>query len=367
MAAMIGPAQRQVGSARNRRPRGGSHILRLGSPLYRSHFAAVVTIALAGTLRSSAPVEDAIAFANLKGEAIVVLDGKRGSLCWRDHILSATGSLGLGGTIMKTSSCPTEVDVFTTDAGLALDKNPAWSHDPARPLTVSLPAMRAIGLNVVLVVSANASADKLWVEAAISEANTFFAENRVGIQVAESGFTVANAAQAGTIGNGCESVGNIVKSNLYDSNSINVYFLPWIEMLNYGQWLGYNCYRKNAAGLTAPDILFVSLLYGAPTTLTHELGHALGLRWLNGHTNPGEQSGRKDFPVTNLMYSYVARETAAAQNRFSLGQAYRMNIDTASWLNRGVQPSISNKVRKCQPDPTTQVPCPRLALDLTSP
>ena len=46
--------------------------------------------------------------------------------------------------------------------------------------------------------------------------------------------------------------------------------------------------------------------------------------------------------MTNLMYSYVDLATAAAQNRFSLGQAYRMNIDSASWLNGTGQLSTSS-------------------------
>jgi hypothetical protein len=345
-------------------------MLRLGSPLYRSHFAAAGAIALAGALRSSAPAEDSIAFANLQGEAIVVLDGKRGSSCWRDKILRTTGQLSIGGTIKRTNQCPSELEVFTTEGGLLLDKNPAWSHDPNSPLTVTLPAMRAIRLNIV-VVPGGASNAQSWAQTAISEANTFFAENRVGIQVTASALTIATAAQAGTIGTGCETVGALMTSNpaagLYDPNSLNVYFVPSVTMMSYGLWLGYNCYRPNTAGVRAPNILFVSLLYGVPTTLTHELGHALGLRWLNGHTNSGEQNGRKEFPVTNLMYSYVNRQTAAAQNRFSLGQAYRMNIDTASWLSQGVQQSTSNKIKNCQPDPTEQIPCPRLALDLPSP
>lgn len=367
---MIGRAERQLGSASDRWPHARRRALRPGSRLHPSHFAAVVALALGGAFRSSVPAEDGIAFANLKGEAIVVLDGKRGSKCWRDKILRTSGSLSLGGTIKKTSACPSEVDVFSIDAGVMLDKNPVWSHDANSPLTVSLPVVRAIGLNVVIV-PGNMSDAQSWAQTAISEANTLLADNRVGISVTTTAFKTATAAQAGTIGNGCEGAGNLMTSppsdGLYDPNLINVYFVQWIDMLGYGQWLGYDCYEATKAGIRAPNILFVSLLYGAPTTLSHELGHALGLRWLNAHSNPGAQDGREDFPVTNLMYSYVDRETAAAQNRFSLGQAYRMNIDTASWLNRGSQQSISNRIKNCQPDPTTQTPCPRLALDLSSP
>jgi hypothetical protein len=71
--------------------------------------------------------------------------------------------------------------------------------------------------------------------------------------------------------------------------------------------------------------------------------------------------------VTNLMYSYVDRATAAAQNRFSLGQAYRMNVDSASWLNGTGQSSTLSMKKNCQPEPTKNRPCPRLVLDLPNP
>jgi hypothetical protein len=312
---------------------------------------------------------DGIAFRNLNGEAVVLVDGKRGSKCWRDRLFVASAPLVFG-TITATNTCPSEVNLFAAEGGMLWEKNPAWSHDPADPLVLTVRAPRTVQVNVV-VVPGNVANANAWVQTAMDEMNTFLADNRTGLQVAPSTFRTATSDQADLIGNGCEGSGELKETDpaegIYDPARINMYFVPWIDMLGYGMWLGYNCYEPNQSGGRAPNILFVSLLYGVYPTATHELGHALGLRWLAGHTNPGSQDGRHDFPVTNLMYSNVDRQTAAAQTRLSLGQAYRMNVDSASWLNRPGQQAAPAMQRNCQPDPTTSKPCPRLALDLPSP
>jgi hypothetical protein len=332
--------------------------------------AALAALTLWGATRSSVPARDGIAFTGLNGDAVVVVDGKKGSSCWRDKVFRTSGPIDFGGTIKRTSGCPSEVDVFTAEGGVVLEVAPEWSHDPASPLMVNIPPVRRIDLSVV-VVEGNVPDALSWARTAIDEVNTFFGENRIGIQVTTSTFMTATPSQAQTIGNNCETAGALKQSGpaagVYDPDRINVYFVPWIDMLGYGLWLGYNCFEPNGSGVRAPNVIFVSLLYGVYSTASHELGHALGLRWLNAHSNPGAQDGRVGFPVTNLMYSYVDRATAAAQNRFSLGQAYRMNIDSASWLNRTGQTSTASMKKECQPEPTKNRPCPRLALDLPSP
>jgi hypothetical protein len=254
---------------------------------------------------------------------------------------------------------------------MLLDPSPTWSHDVSNPLRVTLPAVRTVSLRVVVVPGQVAGASA-WAQTALDEANTFLEQNRTGLRVVPESIVTATQAQALTIGSGCETVGTLLQDGpakgVYDAGSLNVYFVPWISAAGQSGWMGFNCYDANEGGDRAPNVVFVSLLYGVSSTLGHELGHALGLRWLNAHTNPGAQDGRDEFPVTNLMYSYVDATTAAAQNRYSLGQAYRMNVDTASWLNRSTAASAASGTRKdCQPEPTLRSPCPRLSLDLPSP
>lgn len=333
-------------------------------------FAALALWAVPGA-PATAAAQDVIAFANLNGDAVVVLDGRRSWLCWRDRILRTTGPLKLGATINSTRKCPSELNVFNAKAGMLLLLAPAWTHHPSNPLTVTLPAVRTASLRVV-VVPGQVSQAQGWAQTALNEANTFLEDNRTGLRVAPGPIMTATDDQARTIGNGCETVGTLLQDGpakgVYDANSLNVYFVPWIDAAGQNLWMGFNCYDDNESGVRAPNVLFVSLLYDVPSILGHELGHALGLRWLNAHTNPGAQDGRDEFPVTNLMYSYVDAATAAAQNRYSVGQAYRMNSDTASWLNRSAQQSAAPGVIKdCQPEPTLRVPCPRLSLDLPDP
>ena len=260
--------------------------------------AALAALILWGATRTSVAPGDGIAFTGLTGDAVVVVDGKRGSSCWRDKVFRASGPLDFGGTIKRTNGCPSEVDIFTAEGGMVLEAAPEWSHDPASPLMVNVPPVRTIDLRVV-VVEGNIPNAQSWARTAIDEVNTFFGENRIGVQVTTSTFIAATPSQAQTIGNSCETVGALkqtgVAAGVYDPNRMNIYFVPWIDMQQYGRWLGYNCFEPNGNGARAPNVIFVSLLYGVYSTASHELGHALGLRWLNAHSNPGAQDGREEF------------------------------------------------------------------------
>ena len=70
------------------------------------------------------------------------------------------------------------------------------------------------------------------------------------------------------------------------------------------------------------------------------------------------------------MFSYVSYETAAAQDSFTIGQAYRMNVDSLSWINwlPGLAGALDVRARTgprktCSADPQDDRPCPPLNLD----
>lgn len=117
---------------------------------------------------------------------------------------------------------------------------------------------------------------------------------------------------------------------------------------------GYACPHDATAGA----VVLISRLLRSSTTLTHELGHALGLIepvW--GHTRnlPG-------FSYTNMMWSGESDERTGARSTFSLGQAFRINVDDHSWLFQKGLPTWPP--RDCSDDLTVSLPCPALARDV---
>jgi hypothetical protein len=84
-------------------------------------------------------------------------------------------------------------------------------------------------------------------------------------------------------------------------------------------------------------------------TLAHEFGHAFAL---------GHSDGFPGFGNNNIMWSTL---TGLVQDHFSVGQAFRINVDDNSVLNvNGVR--TGQDVRDCPPA-TTNERCPALALD----
>lgn len=312
-------------------------------------------------LSSAGP--DVVQLPATDGQAALILDGRRGSECRRDWVALAGTQFAVGAEMTATASCPSELVVMAKGNALRFMPNPAWTHDPANPLEVSLLPRQPLRLHVVI--PAGRSDVETWAQLSVSTASAMFKRNRTGL-LATPTYKQAVAADNQIIGDGCSAV-TALKSQgpakgLYRKNSVNVYFVPAIDMNGWGRWMGYNCFQQTGNSPAAPEVIYISYWYSAATTLTHELGHALGLQGPVGHTNPGAQDGREDFPVTNLLYSFVSWEQAAAQNGLSLGQSYRINLDRLSWLNRPEAGPRPNKI--CGTNPVALGPCPVLKLDL---
>lgn len=115
---------------------------------------------------------------------------------------------------------------------------------------------------------------------------------------------------------------------------------------------GYSCPWDPNIG----TVILISKALRSGGTLTHELGHGLGLREpYGGHTLLVD-----GFSYTNLMWPYETDAAIAPRSTFSLGQAFRINLDEYSWV-----PRITGISRVCDALGRDRS-CPVLARDLVS-
>jgi len=128
-----------------------------------------------------------------------------------------------------------------------------------------------------------------------------------------------------------ENLGVPTSSQAFAPESLNVIYVDDIvdppiagEVEASAGLNGYACSADPALG----SVILISLHLRNGGTLTHELGHVSGLLEPNwGHTEfePG-------FSYTNMMWPYEWDATKAPRSTFSLGQAFRINVDDHSWL-----------------------------------
>jgi hypothetical protein len=150
---------------------------------------------------------------------------------------------------------------------------------------------------------------------------------------------------------------------MQDPARLNVYFVGYI----HGDPDGWTCYGDKDPNKSRYVIL-VSKVVHTPSTLAHEIGHALGLlmRATLPDGTPSPDDGDVNelkldpyLPVDNLMYSGVGDVA-----QITVGEVYRMHFDKHSWLWHGVTGS-GGYPRQCQADPVVGGPCPPLTLQPT--
>ena len=309
---------------------------------------------------------------NLDGdEAVVHIDGRRptSATCSDDEVRRAAAILPAG-NLLTSAGCYSEVGIYSKANAMAMRKTATvWSDLCGDHLTVDLDPILEIPATFFLAIP-DALAKLEWDGKTTEEvaredhanANQLFDENKTGISfgIDVRTLTVVEAAtllvlvpaaivsglltgvDPGTLV--CSLPSEFEALGLYVPNRLNIYYLPVL-----------------GTGMECPDdlnVVFIAL-NKKPETLAHEFGHGLSLYGGWGHTNTAT-----GFDSSNLMWT----GSIDVRDHISLGQAFRMNLESHSILNTDGVRSGPTRICPSEPPPYPDpAACPALDLDWVRP
>jgi hypothetical protein len=300
-----------------------------------------------------------------KDQAVILLDARRTAACVDDEITRAIETEPVG-NLLDAAGCSAEVSVFSSDNAMAIEeKVDVWTDECGDSLEVDLDPILSADASFFLVVPDKIAEGEWgkpadWVaQSDLLYANAVYDENKTGIsfdmhikkltilEQLELVWLLPGALLEALLVGGLDPFGvacaipsQFEAKGYYVPGRLNVYYvaLPF-------------------AGLTCEDdrnIIFLGL-WKKPATLAHEFGHSFSLLGDGGHTN--EVAG---FTSYNVMWSGGSE----LRDHFSLGQAFRQNLEPVSTINKnGVRTGLE---RSC-PLTADSEACPPLARDWPRP
>lgn len=262
-------------------------------------------------------------------------------------------SVGVGGDATVEADCPNEVAVFSTDDPM-ITTQPGWTPgQQTATITLNLssgtgpieiPVMVWIHPGLVTTYADTASISTsdalviwknrlLW---EVDQATRYFNGSATGITfdpifISDDPNLMVPAATA-AVGDNCAPPTALVTGavpGLYTNGALNIYVVEAIP----GNYNGRNC-RENGF----QNVMYISETLRSATTIAHELGHAFGLDEA-GHTK-GQPYQNSSYESDNIMIPGEVDPDNPERDTLTLGQAYRINVDHDSWLNRNVPTTL---------------------------
>ena len=284
-------------------------------------------------------------------DSVVLLDGRDGAdVCVNDEVRRGVTSTLVGNVKTKGSCTSSIVGVFSRDNAMAMLEDPPWTDTCGDEVAAALGPAWEMPVNLWLGKMIFVPDPGPIATQDLLAVNALYDENKVGIafvekqrkQIPTDPGTLAKVAFA------CQGLGELESAGLYVKDQLNVYYGPVTIT-------GQSCDDRNMV-LVGPA--------ANNTTLAHELGHALSLHGAElewGHSNdvPG-------MTPANIMWVGDSK----IRTHFSLGQAFRFNVNKLSMLNKNGP--RQGPERDCPPKPSETAPepdfeCPGLALDWSRP
>ena len=326
----------------------------------------VVSVPAGGNVNVTLGCADAVIPTNTPTSPLVgvlgaATDATGSFVCTTDLVLQGTGRLQIQGNAALTdgggNTCRGTAFLLAHDrAPLYANAGLPWTGNlgDVYPPTMSTAKLR-VPIRVYISDGALTAAQKAQVTDDIrtihlAHAGLVLDDSNAGIELVDSETAggdpqIVDASTAeDVLTGGCLNAKSIRTSAFYSAAHINVYYLKTIG----GSYAGYSCDTSDA-----PEIILIDHDQNAPYTLTHEIGHSLGLMrpdW--GHSQlyegfyylPG--SGSTGDQKLNVMAE--TSDLPSGARYFSVGQVAWMHLNSASWLNRQ-SGSSSSTVRTRQP------------------
>jgi len=280
-------------------------------------------------------------------DAVILFDGRRGGVCENDGILRANLAVDMA-SVEADGGCDAELTVFSDDdATVFVDSvSPPWSNAFGDDVAVDLSEpLYGIPLAIWIVTSdattqasyeARAGADLARARQLYNMMNTgigFDYDPTADLEIVSDPSQVATivATANGVVSSGLCSTGAITgDASIHRSGRLNVY---------YATVTGLNGFECDNGGVI---VMFTT---ANNETLSHEIGHALDMR----HYAAGSD---------NIMWAVGI----SGRGNFTIGQAFRMNLNPGSALN--VFGPRSGPTRSCADGAVTNT-CPDITLDAT--
>jgi hypothetical protein len=298
---------------------------------------------------TSTATSDTLSLADNDGgdDAVVLFDGRRGGACENDAVLRLGSSLDLG-SVESDGGCNSEVTTFSDDDATVFvnSVSPPWRDAFGDSVTVDLSEpLHEVPLTIWIVTTDPAIQASYEARAGLdlARARQLYNTMNTGIgfdynaasdleivsdptQVNTVVTTVNGVVASGT----CSTAGITGDASIHRNGRLNVY---------YATVTGLNGFECDNGGVI---VIFTT---ANNETLSHEIGHALDMR----HYAAGSD---------NIMWSVGI----SGRDNFTIGQAFRMNLNPGSALN--VFGPRSEATRNCD-DSAISSTCPDVTLDAT--
>jgi hypothetical protein len=294
---------------------------------------------------------DRLRVQNISGadNVVVMMDSRTSSGCNNDRVLRTTGFRILGNQL-AAGGCNSEIAIFAANNRMEF-QSPVntWTNSSGDVHTSPLQAI--VNMPVSVWIANNGAAAQAVND--VANANLLYPQNKIGVQFIPTFNNVSgNANAVATIGTvSCGAIAAIQGSAFYTPNALNIYYVN-------NAFTGENCARTTPVG--DGNISYIGTIANL-ASLTHEIGHAFGLRPAaqGGHTN-----GLAGFGDNNIMWG----GGPPTRDMFTLGQAFRLNTHADTW---GGTMMIADALRpgpgRACPPLTTSAICPALDLDWVRP
>jgi hypothetical protein len=195
------------------------------------------------------------------------------------------------------------------------------------------------------------------VQEQLSYANLVFQGYRAGIRLRVDQWVTAPMAGL----QDCETVPlpDVLRTETPRARGLTIYAVEHVTDLPRA----VTCHHAGVVG-DGPDEAYKVIIIGygeavLASSLAHELGHAMSLRWPQ-HVNEAGVTGFGDHNIMSTVSS-----TGPDRFHLTLGQVHRMTADVDSWVNKvGARPGAATATCQCDGDSKAPRACPALALDL---